>query len=269
MRVPGVGVTQVRQRNVGLLKQYGAHHFKLIHMKSVRLPGFEERGKRKIRGRAPPGTEKLDNSLSRSRSKVWELALCNQWEYFCTLTIDAAKHDRNDLHGTYSAMSKWFNNLNSRTEAQLGYLLVPEPHKNGAWHFHGLLLGLPDSQLMPFTLNDHIPLRLREMLLAGRQIYNWPAYAERFGFVTLERIIDPDRCAAYMTKYITKDLQSSSIELNHHLFYCSHSLNRAELVYRGDMRRNIEEPDFANDYVRIKQFASAEEALPYFCDLEV
>lgn len=269
MEFPGLGITNVQQQNVGLLKKYGEGHYKLIHLRSMRLPGFEERRKETDSSRAPPKRKgKLDNSLSRTRSRVWELAICNSWDYFCTLTLDKEKHNRFDLAKTYSIMAKWFNNLNNRTEANLRYLLMPELHKDGAWHFHGLLQGLPASQITPFTLDDHLPQRLRLMLQAGRQLYNWPAYAQRFGYVTLEGILDPDRCAAYMTKYITKDLQNSSVELNHHLYYCSHGLKRAELVYQGSLRRNLEEPDFANDFVRIKHFASPEEALPYFCDLE-
>lgn len=158
MEFSGLGITNVQRQNVGLLKKYGEGHYKLIHLRSMRLPGFEERRKETDSSRAPPKRKgKLDNSLSRTRSRVWELAICNSWDYFCTLTLDKEKHNRFDLAKTYSIMAKWFNNLNSRTEANLRYLLVPELHKDGAWHFHGLLQGLPASQITPFTLDDHLP----------------------------------------------------------------------------------------------------------------
>lgn len=41
--------------------------------------------------------EKLENSLSRSRNKVFEYAYCNDWEYFVTMTLDKTKYDRYDL----------------------------------------------------------------------------------------------------------------------------------------------------------------------------
>ncbi len=262
----------IRERNVGLLKQYAEGCYKLIHLESVRIAGYEEiapaeqDGEKERRGTVNPS--KLHNSLSRSRGRVFELALCNPWEYFCTFTIDASKHDRYDLDATYKQFAKWLNNYNSRRHTAIRYLLVPEPHQDGAWHFHGLLLGLPDSHLTPFTLGDKLPLRIKQMLAAGRQLYNWTPYAEAFGFVTLDAIRDKDACAAYMTKYITKELAQSSIDLNHHVFYASHGLKRAEVIYRGEMKREIVNPDFENDYVHIKQFQTLSEALTYFCDEE-
>ena len=110
---------------------------------------------------------------------------------------------------------------------------------------------------------------MKLLLQAGRQLYNWPAYAESFGFVTVDAIRDIKRCSAYMTKYITKELLDSSIELNYHVYYCSKGLQRPEIIYRGQMQRPIEKPDFSNDYVTLKCFPSVEEALLYFCDLEV
>ena len=258
-----------RHRNIGYLTKYGENRYKLTHMRSALIPGLEERNpKKKSRSPPSPTAEKLSNSLSRSRSTVWALAICNPWDYFCTFTIDGCKHDRYDLCSTYAAFAKWINNFNSRAECSVRYLIVPEPHRDGAWHFHGLLFGLPKLYLTPFTLEDNIPIRLKSMIKSGRHIFNWPAYAQRFGFVTLEPIIDSERCAAYLSKYITKELQHSSIELNHHVYYCSHGLNRGERVYSGEIKRQIEAPDFANDYVRIKTFSSAEEALIHFCDLE-
>lgn len=269
MNATQFGCYHDRRYNIGYLKRYSDSRYKLVHMKSVRIAGLEERKPRKV-SRSPPDAEagKLSNSLSRSRSAVWELAFCNPWEYFCTLTIDGTKHDRYDLSATYSALAKWVNNLNSRTDANIRYLLVPDPHKDKAWHFHGLIYGLPQLHLTNFTLEDYIPPRLRSMLLEGRQLFNWPAYAQRFGFATLEPIRDIERCAGYITKYITKELFHSSIQLNHHLYYCSHGLKRGETIYSGEMRRQIESPDFANEYVRIKTLSSMDEALPYFCDLE-
>ena len=267
MGIKGLGETCVRQRNIGFLRQYGASCFRLIHMRSVRLPGYEERHPQK-RPRAAVGSagDKLCNSLSRSRSTVWELARCNPWEWFFTLTINGVWHDRYDLEETYRVLAKWLNNYNTRTDASIKYLIIPELHRDGAVHFHGLCFGLPEEHLTRFTQEDPIPRRLKDMLRSGHELYNWPAYAKKFGFVTLERIRDLGRCAAYMTKYITKDLQNSGIALNHHLYYCSKGLKRSELLYSGEMKRNLDHPDFSNDYVRIKCFSSAEEALPYFCD---
>ena len=270
-QVPGLGYTKgaVYQRDIGLLKRYNDHTFKLIYMRALRSPGFESRD---APSQAPRSkgheAQKMTESLSRTRRVLFELALCNPWEYFITLTISPERHDRHDLPGTYKRLAKWLNNYNTRQSAAVRYLLVPEPHRDGAWHFHGLLFGLPPPHLTPFTLRDHIPRRLKDMLRTGRKLYNWPAYAEAFGFTSLEVIQDLDRCASYMTKYITKELRQSSIELNHHLYYRSQGLQRAQLIYQGPLLRPIEAPDFENEYTAIKQFSRLEEALPYFCDKE-
>lgn len=268
--LPG-GTYNPRQQNVGYLKRYTDDYYKLVLMNSVLMPGYENKTS-KIRtpvNRAERRHEyKLANSLSRSRSTIFELAYCNHWDWFVTLTIAPDKHDRYDLAGTYKRLAKWLNNYNMRSGVKILYLLIPEPHKNGAWHFHGLLSGLPFTQVTPFTLEDNIPLRLKQLIMSGRQIYKWDAYAKTFGYVTLEPILEPMHCAKYMTKYITKELQQSSIELNHHIYYCSKGLRRAEVIFRGDVRRELEAPDFENEYVHIKSFSSVEEAALYFCDLE-
>lgn len=271
MRISGLGCSKelVYQRDVGILKRYNDHTFKLVHMRTLRTPGFEDCDPPSVTPRSKGHeAEKLDESLSRTRRIIFELALCNPWDYFVTLTINGEHHDRYDLPGTYKQLSKWLNNYNSRHGTAVRYLLVPEPHRDGAWHFHGLIFGLPPPHLTPFTLQDHIPKRLKDMLRAGRELYNWPAYAGTFGFASLEAIRDPDRCASYMTKYITKELRKSSIALNHHLYYCSHGLQRAQVLFRDTLRQPIEDPDFENDYVQTKTFSAPEDGLQYFCDKE-
>lgn len=52
-------------------------------------------------------SEKLDNSVSRTRRLILEKALCNPWEWFCTLTLDKAKYDRFNLPAYYKDLSQW------------------------------------------------------------------------------------------------------------------------------------------------------------------
>lgn len=266
-----IGAYNIREYNVGILKQYADDYYKLVNLRSVRKAGYEDSSPSPVlpAARCAANNKKLSNNLSRARSAVYALARCNPWSYFITLTLDPSKVDRNDLKAAYRKLAKWINNYNSRHNCKVLYLLVPEPHKDGAWHFHGLLSGLPLDHLTAFSVHDHIPRHLKLLLQAGRQLYNWPAYAESFGFVTVDAIRDIKRCSAYMTKYITKELLDSSIELNYHVYYCSKGLQRPEIIYRGQMQRPIEKPDFSNDYVTLKCFPSVEEALLYFCDLEV
>lgn len=268
MHISGLGIIHDREYNTGFLKRVGTV-YQLTHMNSVRCAGLEAREVQPaLRGDSnADAAERFLSSISRAKTNVFQLAACNPWDYFVTLTISADKHNRYDLPGTFKKLSKWFNNYH-RYAPDFKYLLVPEPHKDGAWHFHGMILGLPVSYLELFCEADHIPNRLKEMIRQGRCIYNWPAYANTFGYVTLERIRDKQRCAAYMSKYITKELGQSSIEANHHLYYSSQGLKRAELIFRGPMMREIEEPDYENEYVKIKVFETEEQARSYFLSEE-
>lgn len=270
MFVFGLGDRTPYDHNVGILKKYSETNYRLTVMKAIRMAGYEERNPSPLktkRGEAG-NTTKLSESLGRSKRMVRELAVCNPWEYFVTLTINGEKADRYTLNAVIKKLGKWLNNYNSRKGTSVKYLLIPEQHKDGAWHLHGLLMGLPISHLRPFQLQERLPLRIKQLLRDGRSIYDWPAYAESFGHVTVEPVLSAERCAGYISKYITKELLESSISLNAHVYYSSHGLQRAEELYRGHVTQTLEDPDFKNDYVRIKTFKTPEEALPYFCDKE-
>ena len=248
------------------LKRYNASYYKVVFMKACRLPGFEERAVFKKTKRGAAGnTKKLEASLSRTKSRVTELVLCNPWEYFVTLTLDSKKYNRYDLRCFKKHLSKFLNNLRFRYGWDIKYLLIPEPHKDGAWHMHGLFMGIPKSELTPFSLHDHLPMRVLRMLGEGRQIMNWTRYADNFGYVTCEPIRNLEATAKYITKYITKDLVSSQVGLNKNLYLCSQGLNRAETICRGHIVNDFQ-PDFCNDYVAIKTFKTEEEALALFVD---
>jgi len=264
MRSLQVSQNLALDKDVGIIKKYNDNAFKLIHIRSLKLLGFERAGsKLHIPKGCAGNNQKLQNSLSRTQRTIYDLAMCNDWEYFITLTIAPDKFDRYNLDQFIKSLGKWLNNYNSRKNTNIKYLLVPEPHKDGAWHLHGLMMGLPIEHLILFTLNDTLPYKVRELIEKGRLIYNWPAYAEKFGYVTAEAVLDQENCAGYMTKYITKDLMESKIALNHHCYYASQHLKRPETIHRGHINTPFE-PDFQNDFIALKWLKNAEEALIYF-----
>ena len=71
-----------------------------------------------------------------------EYALCNNWEYFVTLTIDKKKQDRYNLQNYIHDLGVWIGNYNKKYNTKLKYLLIPEKHKDGAIHCHGLFSGV-------------------------------------------------------------------------------------------------------------------------------
>ena len=127
---------------------------------------------------------KLDAAFSRARSMVLQYGLSNNWDYFFTGTLDQTKFDRFDLDVYYSALSQWIRDKRKQYQSKIQFLLVPEHHKNGAWHIHGLISNLPDSYLLKFPDTAPEKLRLGNFL-------NWPDYQSKFGFCSLAPIRDP------------------------------------------------------------------------------
>lgn len=236
----------------------------------IRRPGYEaidgedrQRHKKNTAG----NESKLEASLSRTKSTIFELALCNDWEWFVTLTLNPEYHDRKDLKNYKSKLSTWIKNYNRIHKSNIKYLLIPENHKDGSWHMHGLMQGLPKEELHEFTEQEKLPLKMLIEIAKGHRLYNWPAYVKAFGYISISKIINMESVSTYITKYITKDLLSTRIGLNDHLYYCSQGLKRAETIYQGRLTKDIEE-DYSNDYVKIKAVRTKEEALAYFTEPE-
>ena len=240
------------RHDLAILKDYNGQKYKLTLHRHLRTPGIEDE-EFDYTEKGTVNEEKLDVNISRARSKIFEYAICNPWTLFCTFTIDPKKYDRQDLERYHKNLAQFIRNYNKSNGTQVKYLLIPEEHKKGGWHEHGLLLGLPESDLRAFELNEHIPKYIREKIGSGAVVYDWPAYRERFGFCDLEAVKNQEAVAKYVTKYITKDLTASIKELNAHLYYCSQGLEVAKEIKRGSMLADIK-PDYENEYVKVQWF---------------
>lgn len=202
------------------VKYYRDGVYKLIKFKhgfGVRLPsdGSEDPV-------SASSEEKFASAISRSRSVVHQLALCNDWQYFFTGTLNPEWHDRSDLFHFRNTFSQYIRDFRKKPGYEsLAYLLVPEKHKDGSWHLHGFLSGLPDSALSSFVRGIH-PLKL-----VDKGYFNWGAYAKKFGFCSLAPIRSLDATANYIVKYISKEVSSSVSELGGHTYFSSTGLRRA------------------------------------------
>ena len=154
-------------------------------------------------------------NIARARSRVRELALCNPWDYFVTFTLSPDKADRFDLRGYVKRFGEFVGNYR-RVRARSGfrYIFIPEQHKNGAWHAHGLVRGIPP----------------RDLVRNANGYLDWPAYGTRFGYVSLDAIRDPVKVCAYITKYISKSFGATTRAPGEHLFYASQGLNEKRTV---------------------------------------
>jgi hypothetical protein len=71
---------------------------------------------------------------------------------------------------------------------------------------------------------------------AGGDVYNWGAYASRFGFCDVERVGNIDAAGRYITKYMTKNKETAKLHIKsgNHLYYASRGLKLPERVLEGD-----------------------------------
>ena len=131
----------------------------------------------------------LDRSMRRARAKLRRLALANDFEYFVTLTLDPAKIDRYDPSAVTKALNRWADNMVRRHG--LRYILVPEMHQDGAFHFHGFMGG------------DGLNVVDSGVSWGGRPVYNLPQW--KLGFTTAQRLYgDYHAAVGYCCKYIGK-----------------------------------------------------------------
>lgn len=266
------------------VKSYGGKKKKLTVCKNrVRQSGlngtFDTNTKDNTSGNAPPPAEtglappctqgdnnksppseaekqRLACNLSRARSTIYELALCNDWEWFLTFTLDPQKYDRSDLKTFQQDLSRFFRKYREKHKVNVKYLLVPEQHKDGInWHMHGFLMGLPEEHLRQFTLEEQLPYYIRYKIQKNEPVYDWNAYKKKFGFCNIEPIRDLEASAKYVTKYISKSMDSGIIQANGHLYYASQGLNHAEVTASGyyDPQQTVDF-DFENEYILLKWY---------------
>jgi hypothetical protein len=184
--------------------------------------------------------------MSRAKANIFEYAMCNEWQYFITLTLDRKKYDRYDLGKYRKDLSQWLRDYSKKHKIKIAYLFIPEYHKNKAWHIHGLLEGLPEEHLTDFIKGKH-PQRLID-----EGYKNWTAYGQKFGYVTVGYIKSKEAISRYITKeYITKGMAERNKELNAHLYYVSQGLKKAEIIKKGTMTCANIAPDWQNEWVKI------------------
>ena len=197
--------------------------------------------------------KKFEASISRARAKVMEYALCNDFDWYVTLTLSSAKYDRYNLDKFKSDLTRMIRKERERKGYDIQFLLVPEPHKDGAWHIHGFFSGIPFEELRLFKISDNIPIRLKDKISRGEEIYDFPRYSEKFGWCLFERVQNRKAAARYILEYITKDLCNS--EVGRHLYIPSRGLKKAELIYRGyDQFLLDSDYMFENAWVKINWF---------------
>lgn len=248
--------------NVGVIKKYGASTYKIMELKSLRNKGVADN--RIISSKGTVNDKKLDCNIRRAKSRIQEYVMCNDWDMFVTLTLDKKKYDRYNLKKFHQDLTRFIRNRNRVGNNEIKYLFIPEEHKDGAWHIHGFVSGLDSSELRLFSLDETLPLYIREKLKNGQKVYQWTKYYEKFGFCDLEPIRDKARASSYVRKYITKELAQCVKETGAHMYYCSRGLNVAEIIQKGTVSAKYN-PTYSDEHVSVQwlEFIDDKEALTY------
>lgn len=208
---------------MGVSPAYSIHEYRPDIYKVVAFKG--RRDLDVVRLKDPEKVQHYDNKLdcnySRARNMVLQYALCNQWDWFFTGTLDEKKYNRYNLDRFQKDLTQWIRDKRKLYGTQVQYLLIPEHHADGAWHIHGMISGLPEDRIRKFRWPEPKDL-------INSDFMNWPDYMNKFGFCSLGPIRDPVGTAFYVVKYISKDLSRRGGDLGKHLYFHSRPLKKAE-----------------------------------------
>ena len=176
-------------------------------------------------------TENRERSLRRARVSVVDYALCNNFDYFGTITFNGEWHDVTNAVACRDAVLDSFNHYQQRNNTEFQYLLVGEyGEKTGRLHFHFLIRGINKEDLF---INHHHKL-------------DWKYTSERFGFTQITKIKDTDfdrqNVARYCSKYITK----GNIRISNHRYYCSKTLKKPVINREYDVSLTV----FVSDWLK-------------------
>ena len=151
--------------------------------------------------------EKQDNALhsyfvsfNRTKNKIYNYARANKWEWFLTITFNPAYVDSYDYDNVCGFMKWWLNSMNHINKSgKLTYLIVPEKHKSGRYHLHGVFSNM-DMSVWKFKFSGHFTK-------GGIPIFNIGAFP--YGFTTATQVQSTTRVSHYISKYITKSMFDS------------------------------------------------------------
>ena len=179
--------------------------------------------------------KKLESSISRAKSAIFDYALNNDFKFFVTFTL-SSKYDRYDLSSFKEKIDSRIKYMRKKGFKDLKYVLIPEKHKDGAWHFHGLLsAGFGEDMYF----NDYGYLSLSSF--------------DSLGFTSISKIRSYEACCKYVLKYINKDMCEGL--RGQHLYYCSRGLQKSKkiLQFYSDHIQPLRF-DFLSPFVSKKDF---------------
>lgn len=158
----------------------------------------------------------LEVAIRRAKCAVVDYCMCNDFEYFGTITVNGKWHDITTEEGEKRVLKRVLDSLDNYKQNysnEFQYILCPEyGEKKGRLHFHFICKGIRKDDLFR---NEHRHL-------------DWLYMKKRFGHINIKKIGctdgDKKRVAFYCSKYITKNM----LQLSKQRYFHSKGLKKPE-----------------------------------------
>lgn len=245
-------MTDLRRKGVSKVKKYKLWDYKHCLKLTFTLASDTTLNFKKKDGKA---TEETQERLKRrAKAKVLEYALCNDWQYFFTQTINGSRWDRSATD-TINKIKKTLKNCGIK------YLLCVDRHKDGALHLHGLINVSSDR------LKDSGVTAINKTTKERQPVFNLLP-TTKYGYnscfeIKTNKIEDKIKIAHYISGYITKD---NNQEFKHRYFASKGLSNKSEIYIENKaineyIANNGLIPDYESKYSSIYNLSPTE--LPY------
>ena len=178
----------------------------------------------------------LQKSINRTKTKISDYVLCNNFSHFATFTFDPSnpkvktEENRHDFQKMASLLKNWLKteqlNHFRRHGRKFRYLIVPERHKNGAWHFHALLENYKNETENFYTRKNKY-ITVSELKSKKKDKNRKFITRYKLGRSEIAPIKDKTKMSSYIKKYITKELIEDK---NAKRYWSSRNLKQPEII---------------------------------------
>lgn len=207
------------------VKRYSNGNLKVIHTSYTQFKGKPTNNKKNGTSTAEQLERYKNKRLHQRRALIYDIAYENTciipWQYFVTLTFNDNIADASNFDECTNKLKNWLD-TSRRNNPNMRYIIVPELHKSGRIHFHGLFANVPNWRLE----EGRNPKTGRKIVKNGSLIYNLTNY--RLGYTTVSEVKDIGAVTFYITKYITKELLNMHYKKN---YWCSRNLTKPKTDY--------------------------------------
>lgn len=182
-------------------------------------------------------------SINRTKQKIYDYAFANDWSngWFFTITFNENRTDRFDYTECYKRINT-FLKVVKRNNPDFQYIFIPEQHKNGAWHFHGIGNNCPNLEFVSSGKYALGKILYDKPIDGSKEVFNINERSWKYGFTQCTKIEDTDKICSYITKYITKDLMENTQGKHRYL-----------------KSKNLKEPIIYNDFLTDEDMQTTKE----------